>query len=236
MTGQNLAGHAAPNRRRYPRIPALIHCRPAGAEFFAQHLEPVDIGFGGVRIHSQEEYRVGERLRLDIFFPQAAPVLFTTEIMWIEPLGSGSPRRFDLGLAFVDLNPDALKLLLSVLTSEGELVGSAQPRASQAPARVDRAFESTVDEPASGVNLVMPESTIVRKARDSRSMLERTPIVLVAKEKLRAAALDGRSGFLVSLIDGLTSVETLIDLSGMPADETLALLEELRLRCIVELC
>jgi|GEM_PF-738580 hypothetical protein len=236
MTGQNLAGRAAPNRRRYPRIPARIHCRPAGAEFFAQHLEPVDIGFGGVRIHSQEDYRVGKLLRLDIFLPQVAPVLFTTEIMWIAPLGNGSPRRFDVGLAFVELNPGALKLLLRVLTSEGELVGSAQPRASQAPARVDRPFKSALDEPASGVSRAMPESTIVRKARDARSMLPRTPIVLVAKADLRAVPLDSRSGFLVSLIDGLTSVESLIDLSGMPAEETLALLEELRLRRIVELC
>jgi Tfp pilus assembly protein PilZ len=211
MTVQNLAGHAAPNRRRYPRIPALIHCRPAGADFFAQHLEPVDIGLGGVRIHSQEEYRVGELLRLDVFFPQVAPVLVTTEIMWIEPLGSGSPRRFDVGLAFVDLNSGALRLLLRVL-------------------------ESGLDEPASGVTRVVPESTMVRKVRDSRPMLARTPIVLVSKENLRAVPLDGRSGFLVSLIDGLTSVETLIDLSGMPADETLGLLEELRLRRIVELC
>jgi hypothetical protein len=156
--------------------------------------------------------------------------------MWIEPLGSGAPMRFALGLAFVDLNPDALKLLLGVLTSEGELVGSAPSRASQAPARVDPSLEPSDDEPASGISRVMPESTTIRKARDTRSMLSRTPIVLVAAENLRAAALDGRSGFLISLIDGLTSVETLIDLSGMPADETLALLEELRLRRIVEVC
>src|SRR5580704_3693875 len=131
-----------PNRRRYPRIPALVHCRPAGEEFFAQPLEPVDISFGGVRIHSHQEYCVGKFLRLDIFFPRVEPVLFTTEIMWVEPLWHGSQTRFDMGLAFVELNPSALKLLLSVLTSEGELVGSAHPRASQAPARVELSLES----------------------------------------------------------------------------------------------
>lgn len=233
QSGQARSG---PNRRRYPRIPALIHCRPAGEEFFAQPLEPVDISFGGVRIHSHQEYCVGKFLQLDLFFPRVEPVLFTTEIMWIEPLGNGSPTRFDVGLAFVELNPGALKLLLSVLTSQGELVGSGHQRASRAPARVDRSFESPLDEPASGVSRVMPESTIVRKARDSLSMLSRTPIVLVAKADLRAVPLDRRSAFLVSLIDGFTSVESLIDLSGMPAEETLALLEELRLRHIVVLC
>jgi len=184
---------------------------------------------------------VGKFLRLDIFFPRAEPVLFTAEIMWTKPLGHGSQTRFDVGLAFVDLNPGALKLLLSMLTSEGELVGSAHPRASQAPARLERSFESTLDEstldePASGVCQVMPQSTIVRKATDTRSMLSRTPIVLVAKAELRAVRLDCQSAFLVSLIDGVTSVESLIDLSGMPAEETLARLEELRLRHIVVLC
>jgi PilZ domain len=260
MTVQNLAGRGAPapraalrrgwqsgqarngpNRRRYPRIPALIHCRPAGEEFFAQPLEPVDIGFGGVRIHSHQEYGVGEFLRLDIFFPRVKAVPFTTEIMWIERLGNGSPTRFDVGLAFVELNPAALKLLLSVLTSEGELVGSAHLRASQATARVEGSFESPVDEsdfdePASGVSQVMPQSTIVRKARDARPMLSRTPIVLLAKADLRALPLDSRSAFLVSLIDGHTTVESLVDLSGMPAEETLDLLDELRLRHIVVLC
>ncbi len=202
---------SAPNRRRYPRIPAIIHCRPAGEEFFAQALEPVDIGFGGVRIHCHQEYRVGELLRLDFFFPRVEAVLFTTKIMWIQPLGNGSTARFDVGLAFVELNPAALRLLMSVL-------------------------ESAVDEPASGVNQVMPQSAIVRKAVDTRPMLDRTPIVLVAKADLRAVPLDNRSAFLVSLIDGFTSVENLIDLSGMPADETLELLEELRLRHIVVLC
>jgi hypothetical protein len=218
-----------------------MYCRPAGEEFFAQPLEPVDISFGGVRIHSHQEYCVGKFLRLDIFFPRVEPVVFTTEIMWIEPLGHGAPTQFDMGLAFVELNPSALKLLLSVLTSEGELVGSAPPRASQAPARFDRSLESTLDEsgldqPASGVCQVMPQSTIVRKAPDSRSMLSRTPIVLVAKADLRAVRLDHQSAFLVSLIDGVTSVESLIDLSGMPSEETLARLEELQLRHIVVLC
>lgn len=230
MTVQNLAGGGAqahgaayargthsgqarsgPNRRRYARIPALIHCRPAGEEFFAQHLEPVDIGFGGVRIHSHREYCVGEHLRIDIFFPRVEPVLFTTEIVWIEPLGNGYQTRFDMGLAFIELNPSASQLLLNVL-------------------------ESVLDQPASGTSQVMPQSAIVRKARDSRSMLSRTPIVVVTKADLRGVQLDARSAFLISLIDGETSVESLIDLGGMTAEDTLSLLEELQLRHIVVLC
>jgi hypothetical protein len=154
---------------------------------------------------------VGELLRIDIFFPRVEPVLFTTEIMWIEPLSNGYQTRFDMGLAFVELNRSASQLLLSVL-------------------------EPVLDEPPSGASQVMPQSAIVRKARDSRSMLSRTPIVVVTKADLRGVQLDGRSAFLISLIDGDTSVESLIDLGGMPAEETLSLLEELQLRRIVVLC
>jgi hypothetical protein len=33
--------------------------------------------------------------------------------------------------------------------------------------------------------------------------------------------LDGWAGFILSLIDGARTVESLLDLSGMPVDETL---------------
>jgi hypothetical protein len=99
------------NRRRYPRIPAPIHCRPAGEDFFAQHLEPVDISFGGLRTYSDEEYQVGAFVRLDIFLSGVAPVTLSAEVMWIKTLGRGAPARFDVGLAFVDLRPDAVNVL-----------------------------------------------------------------------------------------------------------------------------
>jgi hypothetical protein len=45
---------------------------------------------------------------------------------------------------------------------------------------------------------------------------------------IRACArVDGRVGYLPWLIDGFISVETILDLSGMPPQETLALLEGL---------
>jgi hypothetical protein len=59
--------------------------------------------------------------------------------------------------------------------------------------------------------------------------------VLVAGERLREAPLDCRAGFIVSLIDGKTTVEELLDLSGMPDQETLAIVEDLRLRGIIKL-
>jgi hypothetical protein len=182
-------------------------------EFFAQHLEPINISLGGLRVQSHEEYRVGALLPLDISFARIAAVTFNAEIMWIEALRQGGQGRFDVGLAFVDLTRGALKVLLTVLASERESVG----------------------DPASEVRRVAPKSATARAGGSNQSMLLRTPIVVVNDAELRAIPLDGRSGFLVSLIDGVTSVESLIDLSGMPAEQTLAMLEDLRLRRIVDL-
>jgi hypothetical protein len=59
--------------------------------------------------------------------------------------------------------------------------------------------------------------------------------VVLTDEKLREAPLDCRSGFVVSLLDGRTTVAELLDLSGMPVEETLAIVEDLRLLGIIEL-
>jgi len=85
------------NRRQYRRIRAPIHCRPAGVEFFAPPMEPVDISFGGLRFCSDEEYPVGAALRLDIF-PPGASLTVTAEVMWIRGSAEGAPARFDVGL------------------------------------------------------------------------------------------------------------------------------------------
>jgi hypothetical protein len=81
-------GRSQPNRRRYRRILAPIHCRPAGVEFFAQHLAPINISLGGLRIHSDEQFRVGASLSLDILFARIASATFTTEIMTFDSVGS----------------------------------------------------------------------------------------------------------------------------------------------------
>jgi hypothetical protein len=48
------------------------------------------------------------------------------------------------------------------------------------------------------------------------------PALAVSIDALRCAQLDHREGFLVSLLDGATNLETLLDLCGMPIREALA--------------
>lgn len=93
-------------------------------EFLARQRQPIDVSLGGVRIYSDEKLKVGELLKMEFFTKDSPPVTYTAEVVWIEPIevtetteaGVGSaPARFDVGLKFLQLEPNALKALLSVL-------------------------------------------------------------------------------------------------------------------------
>ena len=91
-------------------------------QFLARQRQPIDLSLGGVRIYSDDRLKVGELLKLEFFLDEKAPVVYTAEVVWIEPLGKDKdasrqtpPARFDVGLKFLDLEPAALKLLVSVL-------------------------------------------------------------------------------------------------------------------------
>jgi hypothetical protein len=103
------------DRRKYRRIRAGLYCRPAGVKFLARQREPVDVSLGGVRIFSDDPMPVGELLKMEFFLPDVPPVTYTAEVVWIEPLGADAPARFDVGLKFIQLEPDALQLLMKVL-------------------------------------------------------------------------------------------------------------------------
>jgi hypothetical protein len=103
------------DRRKYRRIRAALYCRPAGVQFLARQREPVDVSLGGVRIYSDDELPVGELLKMEFFLADVPPVTYTAEVVWIERLPEGAPARFDVGLKFIQLEPDALQLLGRVL-------------------------------------------------------------------------------------------------------------------------
>lgn len=53
------------------------------------------------------------------------------------------------------------------------------------------------------------------------------PVVTVTMETLMRLPLDHRAGFMLTRIDGVSNVRTIIDISAMPPDEALAVLEKL---------
>lgn len=57
--------------------------------------------------------------------------------------------------------------------------------------------------------------------------LDRVPMVMVQQHELRWLSIDHRAGFLLSLVDGLSSIEMILDVSGMPLLDTLRILHEL---------
>lgn len=115
MGSSSVPAPADHERRKYRRIRVPLYCRPAGMHFLARQREPVDISLGGVRIFSDEALRVGELLKMEFFLPDVQPVTYTAEVVWVEALPAGDQARFDVGLKFIQLEPDALRLLLQVL-------------------------------------------------------------------------------------------------------------------------
>jgi hypothetical protein len=57
--------------------------------------------------------------------------------------------------------------------------------------------------------------------------LDRAPIVVVPRAQLRWLSIDHRAGFILSLIDGTSPIEMIIDVSGMPKLDALRILHEL---------
>jgi len=75
-------------------------------------------------------------------------------------------------------------------------------------------------------------------ARDCRRMIEaeceqrigsfsRVPVLAISLSELRRRDLDHRAGFLLSLVDGVSSVEALLDVSAMPRVDALRMLARL---------
>jgi hypothetical protein len=65
--------------------------------------------------------------------------------------------------------------------------------------------------------------------------LNRVPVVEVAREQLRWLSIDHRAGFVLSLVDGVSSLEMILDVSGMPPLDALRILFELVQQRIISL-
>ncbi len=61
------------------------------------------------------------------------------------------------------------------------------------------------------------------------------PTVAVAREQMRWLSIDHRAGFVLSLVDGVSTVEMILDVSGMPELDALRILAELVQQRIIAL-
>jgi hypothetical protein len=56
---------------------------------------------------------------------------------------------------------------------------------------------------------------------------EGVPVVVMAPDLLRRLPLDHRAGYLLSLMDGMTDLETLVTIGPLPREEALRIVREL---------
>jgi hypothetical protein len=61
------------------------------------------------------------------------------------------------------------------------------------------------------------------------------PWLIATHEEILALPLDGRAGFVLSLIDGRCTVEMILDIAGLPEDEAIDILNSLRQLGVIEL-
>jgi hypothetical protein len=108
------------DRRKYRRIRVPLYFRPAGVTFLASRPEPVDVSLGGVRVFCDEELQVGQLLKMEFFLHDTEPLTYTGEVVRVDRLGVDAQARFDVGLRFLQLGPDALERLVTLLGPEGE--------------------------------------------------------------------------------------------------------------------
>jgi hypothetical protein len=65
--------------------------------------------------------------------------------------------------------------------------------------------------------------------------LDGVPVVMVPRDQLRWLSIDHKAGFVLSLVDGVSNLEMIIDVSGMPELDTLRILSELAQQRIISL-
>jgi hypothetical protein len=113
-----LAAHVI-DRRRFPRVQADVLCRPAHGDLFHHKRNTQDISLGGARVFSDEEFRVGSRIDLDVLLPDDSIVRCWAEVVWTVTLGPAAQARFDIGLKFTDMAAGDVQRLATVLVRTG---------------------------------------------------------------------------------------------------------------------
>lgn len=125
-------------------------------------------------------------------------------------------RRTNPGMGRIELDPDHVVTQPAMKAVSAPSEGP--PRSGQVAIKLDAAHS---EPPLS---------------RGAVELLRRTvPRVLGATGDLAQAPLDHREGFVLSLVDGHTPVQALIDVAGMPDGELIAVLQRLRRLGIITL-
>lgn len=103
------------DRRGYPRLSTPAFWKPA--RLLASPAQLIDLGSGGVRVLSDEEMQVGDRLDLTLFTPEGEEIETTIRVAWVNVLPAGSEAAFDVGLHFERVAPEHAERLTRLVSS-----------------------------------------------------------------------------------------------------------------------
>jgi hypothetical protein len=103
------------DRRRYRRARAAILVRPLGPLARVAPREVGDISVGGLRAYSDDRQRVGARLEIELVFPDGGSASCMAEVVWVEKLPVDAPALYEMGLRFVEVDPDDVERISGVL-------------------------------------------------------------------------------------------------------------------------
>lgn len=103
-----MASQQYTDTRRYHRARANILVRPAGPLARVAPRQVKDISLGGLRAYSDEKQKIGTRLELELFFPAGGSAVCIAEVVWAEELPKNAPAQFEMGLRFVQVEPEDL--------------------------------------------------------------------------------------------------------------------------------
>jgi c-di-GMP-binding flagellar brake protein YcgR len=105
------------DRRRYPRLQAHVFCRPAGLDLFHARLNTRNLSLGGASILSDEDFKPGHRLELEVVLPSGEFLRCWAEVVWVASREADGEARYDVGLRFTDLAESDIQRLAAVLDS-----------------------------------------------------------------------------------------------------------------------
>lgn len=103
--------------------------------------------------------------------------------------------------------------------TRADKISTRRPRTSRPPLRVDD----------------VGDVAVAIAGKHSRVVAVAAPRLLKTRAELVAAPIDHRDAFVLSLLDGKTSVQGVVDLAAMPDGEVLGILERLAKLGIVQL-
>jgi hypothetical protein len=86
---------------------------------------------------------------------------------------------------------------------------------------------SSAPPPVASAPPVADEGALERAYLANLGTLDAIPRLTVTQADLAKLSLDHRSGFVLTFVDGVSTVDTLIDASGLPRLELLRILSEL---------